>query len=572
MAASTRKVLRTYLYPYSWHIMAIATLQFLAVITQVLAIGMLKPILDTGVEGYGVEYIVAQGVVLLGITMTFALAVSLASKMSSEVASYVASDLRRDVLAASLRVQSLESAGSTTTYSLSSLTSNVMVVQDYIYKSFAVYMPLPPLAILMVLCTYYISSTVGLMVAVAMIAVIALTFILSMRISKVHGESMEGQDIIYGLLREKVNGARTIKSYGGEDYEVKKFWGFSGFYGNRNFKIAMNSYHLPSFTTAFIWIFIVFVYMVAALGMSEQTIRPSHLMLFMQFTTCIISCLAIVPYICLHVPYALANMERVEEIVNATDDRPRTTVRKEGADALVAENVSFVDQFGRRMLDNLNLVVKTGEITTVTGPNGSGITELIDMVTAFSVPASGKIEVCGMDVGTSNPSDIRSAVSYAGRQSGTFSTTMRFNLDPFGTHDEKEILDVCKKTGFISYVNSLRDGLDTKVSPKAMSGGQSQLLALTRCLLRDAELYVFDDCFFSMDLVTRKKALSAVLDICSGKTVLFASHDMSTVELSQKVFVVKDGHVVDSGTHSGLLKESSFYSDMFKKSSGGLSC
>ena len=105
-----------------------------------------------------------------------------------------------------------------------------------------------------------------------------------------------------------------------------------------------------------------------------------------------------------------------------------------------------------------------------------------------------------------------------------------------------------------------------------MSGGQSQLLALTRCLLRDAELYVFDDCFFSMDLVTRKKALSAVLDICSGKTVLFASHDMSTVELSQKVFVVKDGHVVDSGTHSGLLKESSFYSDMFKKSSGGLSC
>ena len=106
MAASTRKVLRMYLYPYSWHIMAIMTLQVLAVITQVLAIGMLKPILDTGVDGYGVEYIVQQGVVLLGITMTFALAVSLASKMSSEVASYVASDLRRDILAASLRVQS----------------------------------------------------------------------------------------------------------------------------------------------------------------------------------------------------------------------------------------------------------------------------------------------------------------------------------------------------------------------------------------------------------------------------------------------------------------------------------
>ncbi len=572
MTVSSRKVLRTYLRPYVWHIIAIMTLQVVAVITQVLAISMLKPILDTSVEGYGVEYIIEEGVILLGITMAFAVTVSLASKMSSEVASYVASDLRRDILAASLRVQNLEFAGGTTTYSMTSLTSNVMTVQDYIHKSLAVYMPLPLLAILMVLSTYYISSTVGLMVAVAMAIVIVMTYILSRRISKVHEESMEGQDVIYGLLREKVSGARTIKSYSGEEYEVKKFWGFSDYYGYRNYRIAMNSYYLPSFTTAFIWIFIVFVYMVAALGMSGQTIRPSHLMLFMQFTTCIISSLAIVPYICLHVPRAMASMDRVVEIISTPDDRPKTTSRKDGAAALVAKDAVFVDRFGRRMLDGLDLEVGKGDIVTVTGSNGSGITELMDIVTAFSVPASGSVEVCGMDVGSSNPSDIRSAISYAGRQSGTFATTIRFNLDPAGALDDERILEVCEKTGFIGYVNSLGEGLDSRIASKDMSGGQSQLMALTRCLLRDAELYVFDDCFFSMDLETRNRALNAVMDVCSGKTILFASHDMFTVEISRKVFVMKDGRVADSGTHEGLLKESPFYSEMFEKSSGGVSC
>ncbi len=572
MSASTRKVLRSYVRPYAWHILAIVALQVVAVIMQVLAISMLKPILDTSVEGYGVEYIIEEGVFLLGVTMAFAVSVSLASKMSSEVASYVASDIRKDILAASLRVQNLESAGETTTYSMSGLTSNVMIVQDYISKTLAVYMPLPLLAILMVYCTYVISPTVGQMVVVAMIAVILMTYVLSRRVSKDHEESMAGQDTIYGLLREKMSGARMIKSYDGEEYEAKKFWEVSGYYGSRNYRIAMNSYYLPAFSTAFIWIFIVFVYMVAAVGMSGQTIRPTHLMLFMQFTTCIISCLGIVPYICLHVPRAMASTDRVLEIVNISDDRPKTTARREGAEALVAEDVSFVDQFSRRMLDGLDLEVKKGEVTTVTGPNGSGITELVDMVTAFSVPTSGRIEVCGMDVEASNPSDIRDAVSYAGRQSGTFAASMRFNLDPFGTLDDERILDVCRKTGFIGYVDSLGKGLDSIVSSKEMSGGQSQLMSLTRCLLRDAELYVFDDCFFSMDIETRKRALSAVMELCSGKTVLFASHDMSTVRLSQKVFVMRNGRVVGSGTHDDLMSGSPFYSEMFEKSSGGVSC
>ena len=572
MSSSSRKILRSYLRPYVWNIMAIATMQIVASVMQVLAISMLKPILDTSIEGYGVEYIVEEGVILLGITFLFAVALSLAFRMSSEVASLVASDLRRDVLAASLRVQNMESAGNTTTFAMTCLTSNVQTVQEFVFQSFAMYLPLPLLAVLMVQCTYYISPTFGQMVAVAMVAVIAMTYLLSRRVAKAHEESMKGQDHIYCLLREKVSGARMIRSYRGQEYENKKFWGYSDYYGSRNLRIAINSYYLPAFSTAFIWIFIVFVYMVAALGVSNQTIRPSHLVLFMQFTTCIISCLAIVPYICLHVPRAMASMDRVADTVSIADDRPKTTDRKEGADALNIRGLAFVDVFGRRMLNGLDMDVRKGEVVTVTGPNGNGLMELVDTILAFSTPTSGAVSVCGMDVATSNPSDIRESISYAGRQSGTFASSLRFNLDPHGWHDDAKILEVCRKTGFIGYVESLGKGLDSVVSASSMSGGQSQLMALTRSLLRDAELYVFDDCFFSMDAATTRQAISAVRDVCSGKAVMFVSHDMSTVALSQKVFLVKGGRVVGEGTHESLLRESPLYSEMYGKSSGGVSC
>jgi ATP-binding cassette subfamily B protein len=110
------------------------------------------------------------------------------------------------------------------------------------------------------------------------------------------------------------------------------------------------------------------------------------------------------------------------------------------------------------------------------------------------------------------------------------------------------------------------------VSSVTISGGQAQLLSLTRCLLRDVELYVFDDCFFSMDGATREKAIRSVFEFCSGKTVLFASHEMITVGVSDEVMLIVGGKVAERGTHEELLSNSQVYARMYGKRSGVTPC
>ncbi len=573
MSAKTRRASLSYLRPHAFSILSIAALQVTGVVMQVMSIGMLKSILDKSQSGYGNEYILGEGLKLLVFAIVFSISVYLASRLSSRVAAMVASQIRKDVLASALKVQRLDSAGDSATYTMTCVTSDAMIVQEHVFSSLSIYFPLPILAAAMVWCTYRISTTIGLMVLASMAAVVALTYVFSRHAATFQADRIVGQDMVARSLREKVTGARTIKAYSAQEYERAKFSGVSAFFGEKNKNATLSSYYLPTFTTAFIWIFIVFVYMIAALGMSQQTIRMPHLVMFMQFTTCIVSSLAIIPFICIQAPRARASMERILEVLKASGgEKPKTTTRKESGSALEVCGASFHDGFGRETAGRMDIAVPKGKVVTLTGPIGCGMTELIDCITAFSAPVSGSVAVCGMDVASSDPYDIRCAVSYAGRRSGVFSSTVRSNLDATGALDDARILEICEATGFIEYVRGLPGGLDCILSPNIMSGGQAQLLALTRCLLRDAELYVFDDCFFSMDAKTRAKAVRSILDVRSGKTVLFASHEMTTVGVSDMVFLIDGGRVVGSGTHKELLTGSPLYADMYGKLTGVMRC
>ncbi len=572
MSASTRKATSSYIRPYAAQIASIAILQAIGAVMQVLAIGMLQPILDVANAGYGNEYILSNGLFLLGLTIVYALSVALASGMSSRVAARVASDIRRDVLEATLRSQNLGAAGDTTTFTLTCLTSDAMSIQAQVYMMFSLYLPVPMVILTMVYSTCLISLSIGAMLIASMLLVTALTYVLSRRASKFQANRTKGQDLVTRSLREKIVGSRTIRAYSGRDHENAKFEFISRFLGLNTKNVVMSSYYLPIFTTAFVWIFIVFVYMIAALDASSSTVEPSHLMIFMQFTACMVAALAVIPIICIQTPQARASMERILAVLGSVEpERPRSERREDGY-ALRVEGASLEDEYGRMTMKGLYLEIPRGRVVTLTGMNGCGINELMDVITAFRVPTAGTVTVCGMDVAASDPSDIRRAISYAGRQSGVFHSSIRTNLDAEHVHDDDEILEVCRRTGFIDYVEGLQGGLDAVVSSSFMSGGQAQLLALTRCLLRDAEMYVFDDCFFSMDDRALSKAVGAILGSCSGRTVLFASHGMTTVNVSDEVFLIQNGRVADSGTHEALLERSAAYQEMFSKRPRTISC
>ncbi len=557
-----------YLRPCMPRICVIVFLQTVGVVAQVVSIGLLKPIVDASTSGEGTDVILYMGALLLLAAVIMGIAVALSSRLSSKVAASVAAMMRSDILESSLRSDDLGRLNKSTTYAMTCLTADIAVVQEHVLLCLKTYLPMPILVLFMLVATYTVSEDVGKVLFFTVVAIFALTYYLSKRITRLHAERTDALDMMNVTMREKIPGARTIRSYGGSEYETRKFDVASDRFGFLTKQTVLKSYYIPSMTTAFLWIFIILVYLASALDNSGKVISPVDLTLFLQYTTCTVSALSLIPYICLKAPRASISFRRIEDSMEVKTDRREGRPEPDGF-AICASKVGFIDRFGRHTVNDLDLKIPEGRISTVIGPNGCGKTELVDMILAFERPTSGTLKVMGMDVASCDPRAIRSRVSYSGKQSNVFGGTLRFNLDPYGNHDDAGILEACEDTGLAKYVRSLPHGLDTKMSPERMSGGQNQLMSLTRCLLREADIYVLDDCFFSLDEDSRKTAIDAVIRRCKGKTVLFTLHDTITVAISDDVYYMSGGRIEDFGDHEGLLSRSKEYARMFNLERGG---
>ncbi|MBR2254288.1 MAG: ABC transporter ATP-binding protein, partial [Candidatus Methanomethylophilaceae archaeon] len=491
-----------------------------------------------------------------------------ATHLSSKVAAYIAADLRRDILASSLRTEDLGTISGSTTYTATCLSADVSAIQEHIFLILGVYIPVPLLIFLMMVNICIINESVSTLIIGALVMVCVATYFLTLKVGPVQAERMTAMDDVNRSLREKVTGARAIRTFGGLEYEKKKFSRFSDRFGRLNIASMLQTYYVPSLMTAAVWITISFIFMIAALNISSRMISIVDLVLFMQFTTYIVSSLTLIPYLCIEVPRSKVSLHRIWSSMVEEPEKREVTVSGDGPTVSI-EGLTLDDRFGRRVIEGLDLTIPEGRFTSIIGPNSCGKTELVDMFLGFSAPASGRVSLCGMDLSTTPHEAIRRAISYSGKNVSVFRASLRFNLDPYGEVDDRRILDVCRRAGFDKVMDALGVGLDTELSPDSMSGGQKQLMGITRSLVKEARLYIFDDCFFSLDEDVRAHAIECIEGTCRGKNVIFTGHDTLTAEISDTVFLMDGGRIVDSGSHEELASRSPLYSDMDAKYHGG---
>jgi ATP-binding cassette subfamily B protein len=566
MTNAVRKTLSAYLWTHRWYIALIVILQFLGACSQVYMILLLKPIINAVTEDKDMGLVLDLGFTLIFTTVLFAIFVASSSRLSSRVASAVSSEMRMDIMTASLRSEDLSKMGRNTSSTMTCLSSDVTVVQDFVFESLRTYLPLPMLVFLLLAYTYMINSNIALVLLIAFILIAFLIIFLSQGMFEKTVLRMERLDRINNSLREKITRARMIRSYDGIEYEKEKFSVLSNEFGQSNVDITLRSYYIPHLTSALMWLMIVMIYLVVIVDLNETTISPDELVIFMQYTTCFIGTLTIIPYLFLTLPRMQASAKRIESMVNAKAD-PRTGMdTPTGSEyAIEAEDVAFVDRLGRYVVDGTSFRIPKGSRVTITGKNGCGKTEMVDMILGFEVPLEGRVSVEGKDVSATDPAVVRSYISYIGNTPEIFSDTVRFNLDPRGLHDDREIIEMCARTGFDSTLSLMSEGLDSKLSPELylLSNGQMQLLAITRCLLDDTDIYLFDDCLFSIDVPTRRKVISAVDEVCAESTVVFAMHDTFTAVISDDVLFMDNGRIVGQGTHRELLGGCPQYREMY---------
>ncbi len=266
---------------------------------------------------------------------------------------------------------------------------------------------------------------------------------------------------------------------------------------------------------------------------------------------------------------ALAAAERVFRLI---DEEPEPRDADGSAELTVSEgevvfeHVKFGYDDTRIILHDLSFTATPGSVTAIVGPTGAGKTTIINLLMRFYDINSGRILIDGKDIYSVTRDSLRRAYTMVLQETWLFRGTIRENL-AYGRENvtDTEIENACRAARIHSYIMGLPDGYDTVISERGMniSKGQKQLLTIARAMLINSNILILDEATSNVDSKTEKDISDAMLSLMRNKTCFVIAHRLSTVRNADRILVLRDGDVIEQGTHCELLAQGGFYSDLY---------
>lgn len=264
---------------------------------------------------------------------------------------------------------------------------------------------------------------------------------------------------------------------------------------------------------------------------------------------------------------ALACAQRVFDLLSEpemTKDGEKLPEKKHGE--VVFNDVSFSYTQDKKLIENFNLKVIPGQKIAIVGPTGCGKTTLINLLMRFYDVDSGSIVVDGVNINDMPREALRGSFGMVLQETWLKSGTVKENLK-MGKPDatDEEMIEKAKLTRAHSFIKRLPEGYDTLIgeSGGSLSEGQKQLLCITRVMLMDPPMLILDEATSSIDTRTEMKIQQAFDILMKGKTAFVVAHRLSTIQNADKILVMKDGKIIETGTHDELLSKNGFYSKLF---------
>ena len=271
------------------------------------------------------------------------------------------------------------------------------------------------------------------------------------------------------------------------------------------------------------------------------------------------------------VKQAEASQKRINEFLDSKSSLINGDLKmtKNKTKDIIFKNVSFeYDQTGIKIFNSFNLKIEEGKTIGIVGKVGSGKTSLLDLISRIYDPLSGDIFIGDKNLKSLRLNELRRNISYVPQNNFLFSESIQKNIEfgnPSATKDE------VKRAAMLSEIDSeilkFKKGYETILGERGvtLSGGQVQRLSIARSFIKDSEIYLFDDCFSSLDSDTEDRIIKNLNNNFKGKTLLIVSHRVSCVKNADKIIVLEKGSIIQEGTHNDLIKNEGFYKDLYIK-------
>ncbi len=377
-------------------------------------------------------------------------------------------------------------------------------------------------------------------------------------------------DRINGILRENLSGLRVIRAFVNERFEEKRFEEVNDAYATSSKKLfRLMSVAQPAFFFLFNIVMVLIIWS-GSVQISTGDLRVGDLIAFIEYIFHALFSFMLFATVFMMYPRAAVSAGRIQDVFDAQPlikDNPNgiTTTATKGE--LVFDHVTFAYPGPSQtpVIRDISFTASPGETVAFIGSTGSGKSTLIQLIPRFYDVSQGHVLIDGSDVREYQLAALRQKIGYIPQKAVLFTGTIADNLR-YGKEDATKeqmlrALDIAQATDFVL---SLPNGLDTVVSEGGsnFSGGQKQRLAIARAIIRQPEIFIFDDSFSALDYATDARLRERLRAETTESTTLIVAQRVGTIMDADKIIVLNEGDVVGIGTHKELLKNCAIYYDI----------
>lgn len=303
-------------------------------------------------------------------------------------------------------------------------------------------------------------------------------------------------------------------------------------------------------------------------GQISQAIGLGLIVTFVEYSQVYFQPLTQITSIYSMIQLALTGARRLATVEEQKDENevPNGKVISGLNHGVKLENVHFGYNKDKEILHGVNISVDKGQSVALVGPTGSGKTTIMNLLNRFYDVNSGKVTFDGTDVRDIQLTSLRNNVGIVLQDSVLFTGTVADNIrygKPNASMDE--VISAAKQANIHDFIETLPDGYDTQVSDASsiFSTGQKQLMSIARTILTNPPFLILDEATSNVDTVTEEKIQKAMDTVIAGRTSFVIVHRLKTILNSNKIVVLKDGNVIEEGSHEALLKEKGFYYKLY---------
>lgn len=548
------------------------------VVLEVIIPLLMARLIDFGIDGGSMSYIVKMGVALVAAAIISLIFGALSGRSAAIASAGFAKNLRHDMF---YNVQgfSFSNIDKFSTASIvTRLTTDITNIQNAYQMIIRIAVRCPVMLIFSLIMAFSINHQLSL-IFLACIPILGVGLYLIM--SKAHPifeRVFKTYDKLNNVVQENLRGIRVVKSFVREDYEKEKFGTISeDIYSDFSKAEKTLAYNMPLMQ------FCVFASMLliswfGARLIVGSTMTTGELMSLITYTMQILMSLMMLSMVFVMITISRASAERIVEVLNEESDlhNPKHPVYEVKDGAIRFDNVEFSYKkgSGKPCLKGINLTINAGETVGIIGGTGSSKSSLVQLIPRLYDVTEGSVSVGGVDVRDYDIETLRNEVAMVLQKNVLFSGTIKENLR-WGNENatDEELVHACKLAQADGFITQFPDGYDTYIEQGGtnVSGGQKQRLCIARALLKKPKILILDDSTSAVDTQTDAQIRQAMRDEIPGTTKLIIAQRISSIEDADKIIVLDEGEINAVGTHEELLETNEIYREVYtSQQKGGL--